>query len=142
MGDEEKEVSYFPDLSPYTYWDNRPPRQRPLYPVPLFNVGWLEYGHPFFVGVVREDEVWKLEFLCGHKLVHHTLGWFWCSLCLWGRERPDPGEQIKSGSAEIVLLDMEAGMGFAAPDLVGHYVRAHGYLPPEEFLVALRKQGA
>ncbi|WP_456044162.1 DUF7919 family protein [Streptomyces rubiginosohelvolus] len=39
------------------------------------------------------------------------------------------------GSAEIRV--MGHGVAYAAPELVAHYVEAHGYLPPIEFMEAV-----
>jgi hypothetical protein len=41
----------------------------------------------------------------------------------------------RGGSAEIRVVGV--GRVYAAPDLIGHYVEAHGYCPPEEFIAAV-----
>jgi hypothetical protein len=46
------------------------------------------------------------------------------------------GVQLSLGSAEIRVRS-GAGELLAAPDLILHYVTAHGYGPPEEFVMAV-----
>ncbi len=45
------------------------------------------------------------------------------------------GKWILLGAAEIRVLS-RMGTVYAAPNLIYHYVSAHGYKPPEEFLDA------
>ena len=68
-------------------------------------------------------------------------GWHDCSLC--GRKptdgplmRPIAGEPTMIGAANLFVPASD--VLYVAPSLVIHYVEDHGYLPPEEFLVALR----
>ncbi len=51
--------------------------------------------------------------------------------------RDDEGEFIVGG-AEIRVTG-SAGVTFAAPDMIIHYVTDHGYRPPDEFLDDLRR---
>jgi hypothetical protein len=46
------------------------------------------------------------------------------------------GEEISLGSAEMRLA-CEGHVIFAAPDLVCHYMAAHEYRPPDEFMAAV-----
>jgi hypothetical protein len=46
------------------------------------------------------------------------------------------GKEISLGSAEMRLRGKE-NIIFAAPDLVCHYMAAHEYRPPDEFVAAL-----
>lgn len=43
--------------------------------------------------------------------------------------------QRRLGSAEIAVAT--SATSFAAPDLILHYVRTHGYRPPAEFIQAV-----
>jgi hypothetical protein len=47
------------------------------------------------------------------------------------------GEMRLLGSAEIRVFS-ESGAIYAAPDLIYHYMAAHRYKPPEQFVSALR----
>src|SRR5439155_5623857 len=52
---------------------------------------------------------------------------------------PDPSQRpLMLGGAEIRVFG-ERGRIYAAPNLIYHYVVAHHYKPPDEFLQALRQ---
>ena len=44
--------------------------------------------------------------------------------------------QRAMGNGEIRVVDTASGITYVAPVLVLHYVVAHGYLPPPEFIDA------
>jgi hypothetical protein len=46
------------------------------------------------------------------------------------------GEEIALGEAEI-RVNGEGNVIFASPNLICHYIAAHGYRPPDEFMAAL-----
>jgi hypothetical protein len=50
------------------------------------------------------------------------------------------GEGIMLGDAEIHVQDAK-GRTFIAPDLLYHYILAHGYCPPREFIEAASSTG-
>ena len=108
---------YFPDLSQYTYLGLDPS---------VLNVGWLDAQHPFQRGKAPSQFVDRLRTLV-HNSVHQTRGFHQCSFCT------DPTAR---GSAEI-LVTGETGARYAAPTLILHYVEAHKYLPPAEFIAAV-----
>jgi hypothetical protein len=112
-------VAFFEDLSPYTYFPEKESLE-------IVNVGWLDRAHPFPTGETTEEFRAKLGRLCErrHK---QTRGFHPCYFCK-GQERP-------TSSAEMRV----AGNGrvYAAPSLVHHYVVAHGYRPPDEFVAAV-----
>ena len=60
-----------------------------------------------------------------------------CPLCGKRIEVEIDGETVGLGSAEIRVLG-EADI-YAAPDLLPHYIAVHNYLPPDEFIAALRQ---
>jgi hypothetical protein len=130
-------VTYFPDLSPYTYhqvegaWGE------------LLNIGWLERGHAVPTGSVPEDFVRRLAWLCAHTAVQRTRGIHRCTIppCASGRDAPRvvvtiDGEDVYLGGAEV-WVGVDGGIWYAAPDLVYHYVTAHGYRPPDGFIEAV-----
>ena len=47
------------------------------------------------------------------------------------------GEKLVLGSAEIGVFG-EAGLIYAAPNLIFHYVLVHHYSPPESFVRAMK----
>lgn len=113
-------MAFFEDLTPYTYLH---PEEEPPGTV---NIGWLDRGHPFPTGPTGDEFRAKLGRLCARR-VRQTRGFHPCCFCN-GRGRP-------ASSAEVRV----AGNGkvYAAPSLVHHYVVAHGYRPPEEFIAAV-----
>lgn len=58
-----------------------------------------------------------------------------CPLCNQRIEMEIDGEMVRLGSAEIRVIG-EHNI-YAAPDLLPHYMTAHRYMPPNEFLEAL-----
>lgn len=131
-------MTYFTDGSPYSFLETHEPR-------PLINVGWLSAEHPYPTGVVPEELVAKLGRLCRNG-VRRTRGLHRCEFCARPEgvalrppisARDDEGQFIVGG-AEIRVVG-PAGVTFAAPDMIIHYVTEHGYRPPDEFLDALRR---
>jgi hypothetical protein len=129
----EKIAMYAPDLTPYTY------TMQAVGPgLTALNVGWLDKDHPFEVGFVEPEVVQRIFHLCEIP-VRQTRGFHLCPFC---KERKRVvvkigGTELFLGSAEIRVQD-RAGVVFAAPNLIYHYITAHNYRPPEEFLSAVR----
>jgi hypothetical protein len=134
-------MTYFADGSPYSFLETDEPR-------PLVNVGWLSAGHPYPTGAVPEELAADLARLCRNG-VQRTRGFHRCEFCTrqdgLSRTPPvsarDDGGEFTVGGAEIRVAG-PAGVTFAAPDMITHYVTDHGYRPPDEFLDALRRNQA
>ena len=127
-------MTEFDDLSPYSYLPDSVPSG-----VSVLNVGWLDPGQEFPMGKVPEGFLEKLGALCARHTQARMRGWHSCQL-------PHPsgaplypitievGDQpVALGRAEIRVVGRN-GAWLAAPDLIYHYVEAHGYLPPEAFI--------
>ena len=123
---------YYPDLTSYCYFESqRSPK--------VLNVGWLDIHHPFPRKKASEELLDALFERSLHSDVQ-TRGWHRCEFC------DDPnvypirvfrhGQETTLGSAEITV-DGKDGRRYAAPNLIYHYVAAHDYDPPTEFLEAL-----
>ncbi len=63
-----------------------------------------------------------------------------CPLCNEPVSVEIAGESVRLGSAEIRVLG-DGGI-YAAPDLLPHYIEAHGYQPPDEFVDAVMRGGS
>jgi hypothetical protein len=113
-------VSFFEDLSRYTYI--HPEEDAPN----TVNIGWLDPGRVFPTGTTSEEFRAKLAALCERR-VKQTRGRHRCPFCS-GNDRP-------GGSCEMRVAG--DSMVYAAPWLVHHYVVAHSYLPPKEFIEAV-----
>jgi len=103
-----------------------------------FAIGWLDDQHSFPKGMVPESALERILALC-FCLVNQTRGFHQSPFI-----HPSPigysaeyrGKQIRLGSAEI-RVQGKSGKVYAAPNLIYHYIKDCGYLPPQEFLDAL-----
>jgi hypothetical protein len=93
-------------------------------------VGWLSSKHAFPTGRVEHAVFLRLEELladpwqpCAFAGVHE------CELCLYHCEAHGVNNVFIPGD----------GILFVAPELILHYMNAHGYRPPEEFCCAITK---
>jgi hypothetical protein len=101
-------------------------------------VGWLDKAVPFSTGATDSAFLEELLKLYRHR-TKQTRGYHLCPFCSKaevGVPLDVGGQQIKLGSAEIHVKG-SGGRTFVAPDLVYHYIVAHGYRPPTEFIEAV-----
>ena len=113
-------MAWFADLSPYTY---------SAFALPgTVNVGWLEPGNPYPVGAVPAAFLARLAEMCEGGRVNSARGPHLCGLC-------PPGAGW-CGSSQLHVAGSD-GVVYAAPILILHYVRDHGYRPPAEFVAAV-----
>jgi hypothetical protein len=94
----------------------------------LRSVGWLEIGHEFPTGSSSAEFISALH---GHLAnpfgVWYFMGSHECELC--------PPDQGPSGNGELYIPT--AKLCYVAPLMIAHYVDAHNYKPPQEFVDAL-----
>ena len=107
--------------------------------VPFLAVGWLEHPKEFHRGVVSEAVVSKLRLLVDQvreAYLHELLfrGGKTCTLCA-SNDQPSP---CHPWSQENIIVP-GIGVVYAAPGGIVHYVEAHSYLPPSQFLEAALK---
>ncbi|WP_394616711.1 hypothetical protein JNUCC0626_44960 [Lentzea sp. JNUCC 0626] len=119
-------MTHYPDLSPYEYLPHR---------APMVNVGWLDPAHEFPTGPAPDGLVAKLRRL-SRKPRNLARGFHWCGFC----EDGDQFDDLPLGNGEIHVT--AGGVRYSAPVLVAHYVRDHGYLPPQVFVDAVLGRGA
>jgi hypothetical protein len=113
-------MAHFADLTPYTYC--HPEEELP----DTVNIGWLDPDHPFPTGPTSKEFRDRLELLCGFP-VKQTRGVHPCYFCK-GQGRPGSSAEMRvAGDGKV----------YAAPSLVHHYVVAHDYRPPDEFIAAV-----
>jgi hypothetical protein len=142
-----KNMAYFPDLSPYAYAGYSP--------TGVLHVGWLDNIHPFAKGTVTPHLVEKMKVLAANP-TELKRGFHICELCSekitrvpventdprYNSSRQDrignrffcPKECMSNGEIRVTLDNMI----FAPPVLIIHYIEAHGYLAPQEFLNAVK----
>lgn len=124
---------YFPDGDKYRYMlDVELPGVQAI--------GWLDRNHPFRKGEIDICLVEGLISIAVSSAVNQTRGLHGCPLC-GGDDDPtiqrDGERRLVLGSAEIWILGSDGAI-FASPDMLIHSIVAHGYLPPPDYLVALR----
>jgi hypothetical protein len=115
----EIDSMHFPDLSPYVYSRPEPG---------TLNVGWLDGEHPFPTAEPAPALLESLAARCDAPPppdLPQCFGGHLCELC---QAHMDTGEIRVPGRGERV---------YAAPRMILHYVAAHRYLPPPEFVQAL-----
>lgn len=124
------------DLEPYNGCDDN----QILHLTPLA-VGWLSRAHSFTTGVVPTDVIVRLlQFCLDPYLVCRTPVARPCQLdhaCGLVPAVTLPDGEARFGDGEIRVIG--ADDVFAAPSLIHHYVTVHHYLPPAEFVKALRR---
>ena len=135
-------MTYYPDLALYDYLPETVPAG-----VNLLTVGWLEPGHEFPTAADGRDcgldpVFWQnLVTLAADHAVAVTRGVHGCRFrhlfeadfqygAVYGTR------VLYLGSAEIRVVAAD-GRRLTAPTLVVHYVRDHGYQPPEAFVEAV-----
>jgi hypothetical protein len=123
---------WFPDLSPYTYLHARASSP------PTLNVGWLDEEHPFPTGTLPRSVIQRLAILVEHGSTRATRGFHVCPFCPRADDGVSPGHRQARGNAEIRVVDA-AGVRYAAPSLIHHYVSVHGYRPPQVFVDAVMR---
>jgi hypothetical protein len=123
-------MAHYPDLSKYEY-----SRDRPLWPRVLLNVGWLGTNQPFPTGDCPRGFIAHLRELAKSPAAL-TRGFHQCEFC----PRSNDPQQTPRGNGEIRVRGTVRTI-YAAPTLIVHYVDAHHYQPPEEFIAAVLRRG-
>jgi hypothetical protein len=149
-------MAYFVDLSFYSYSAGDQSAAK--------NVGWLQRGQGFDTAEPSEETLDSLWSFCSVS-VNQTRGIHQCDLCAAPQAvyAARNGFKLLLGSSEIRVFSKEPGARsllnainsiessglillrrstvpisiYAAPSLLYHYVEAHQYKPPDEFLRAL-----
>jgi len=121
-------MAYFQDLSEYVYLHRfRRPGTK--------NIGWLDLTHEFMRATPSDDLLTKIWNFCKISTAQ-TRGLHSCEVCGDGKYTDRNGEKLLLGSSEIRVFS-EDGTIYAAPTLIYHYISAHNYCPPSEFLAAV-----
>jgi len=90
-------------------------------------VGWIERDHDFPIGTVDIEVFQRLtELLLDPWQPFVSMGCHECQLCLY-----------RGPSGNRNLFVPSQGIVFVCPELITHYMNAHGYRPPSEFCRAV-----
>ncbi|MFC8263325.1 hypothetical protein ACFUNF_38405 [Streptomyces sp. NPDC057291] len=96
-------------------------------------MGWLDRGKKYSQGAPPPSLVEALKRMTRTHRAQQTRGFHFCPWC--ASRLSYGGPDGPEGSAEIRV--MGRGVVYAAPELIAHYVEAHDYLPPTEFIEAV-----
>lgn len=122
-------MAFFQDFSVCNYFDSSTWLCR------FMAVGWIEHGKDYNRGPEPEQLVEKLVELrrdfSNTFPEFNTRGLHTCSLCKELGTFAAPLPQSNTN-----LLVPHRGFVFLAPGAIDHYIKTHGYLPPESFIEA------
>jgi len=117
-------MAHIPDLAPVSYLGLNGP---------IRAVGWLESSHSFSRGSVDAEFSRRFVALVERPLFGTMmLGMHYCSLCA---AEDKIGPDCRSSQSELLVPAFDCV--YEAPIWIGHYVLAHSYQPPEEFIRAV-----
>ncbi|GGC92598.1 hypothetical protein GCM10010994_58040 [Chelatococcus reniformis] len=128
-------MSYFPDLTPFTYGGAEPDPA-------ILNVGWLNFDHEMPVAEPNELFLSALRKAAAEP-VNLYRGCHLCDFC------PRPPMTLSSGGMPMLQARPETmgngeiwvkgsdGFTYVAPALILHYVSEHHYAPPKVFVDAI-----
>jgi hypothetical protein len=120
-------MTYFPDFSLYRYIGDSETS---------LNIGWLDQSMPYPQGETSEEFRQKLlQFCISAPRIHQTRGWHQCNL----GNCPYPVKIDENGFGDAEIRVIGQSKTYASPDLIIHYVIAHKYKPPDEFVEAVLK---
>ncbi|HEU5101497.1 MAG TPA: hypothetical protein VFU22_20885 [Roseiflexaceae bacterium] len=122
-------MTYFPDLSPLTYFGKADADK-------LVAVGWLDEAHPYSQGEVSQTFLDRLvELLAKPWAPAYLLGFHECPWCGEDADANYNGRSITVGALNLYVPG--DGFLYVMPSLALHYIQAHGYAPPQEFCEAV-----
>jgi len=119
---------YYEDLSPYDYGMTKYKN--------ALNIGWLDRGRFFFEGDFPEKEE-VLRKLNAKEIENRYRGFHGCPFCDPYEKKDNSTWIIKDRNGNGEYIVHGNGKTYAAPTLVTHYIEAHNYLPPKEFIDAV-----
>ena len=128
-------MSYYADLTPFEYGGHECPEgSEPV------NIGWLgdtliEEGE--VEGEVTETFVNRLKYLVDNHRACTYRGSHECPFCY--KSFGDGRVHMKGSGNGQVHVKGEGNRWYVAPALIHHYVKEHGYKPPQEFIDAVMK---
>ena len=114
-------MSWYADLAPCDYFGDE-------HAGSIRSVGWLERGHAFRRDAIDEAIFNRLQELLSNPWSPFvTVGVHVCDLCQFFPEAHGSSNLFVPGS----------GFLWVCPELICHYMNAHGYAPPSEFCRAV-----
>ncbi len=121
-------MGYFQDLQKVEWWHEPSFAYSDSVPgeFDALLIGWVG-DEVLSSGKVADEILTKLEWAYEHRTLNQgCLGLHDCEIC---NQNSDGGE----------ILIMDGDTSYIAPKMLLHYIKAHSYLPPQEFLDAVEK---
>jgi hypothetical protein len=125
-------MPFIPDGAPYDFLAETIP-----FGVTAVAIGWLGAGEPFPRGPVSHDVLDHLRLAIRTQQWAVTRGFHRCPFCAEPQNAEHSGVEGPRGNAEVRFASSDARTWFIAPTLVAHYIDAHDYEPPADFLEAV-----
>jgi len=104
----------------------------------LIAVGWLDSEHSYQQGTTSLEFRNRIELFCSNSIIRN-FGVEPCALC-----KREPVIAVLHSGIEVILygtyeirIPSHVQRIYAAPDLILHYIIAHNYKPPQEFIDAV-----
>ena len=140
-------MTYYADLTTYGYAGKAQGPSAPKEPAAL-NVGWLAASHPYSKGELPAGFAERLLEELISQRYHVFRGYHHCELCKQDRGEHGPdtitveGEPYALGDREVLVVgpnqqELGSKRRYNAPSTICHYMEAHGYRPPDEFIEAV-----
>jgi hypothetical protein len=124
----------FKDLEPCRYHDG--PFDPTNWHVPLLAIGWLEYPTRFNQGDSPDSLASRIRTLNSQAanafFLFSFMGLHNCSFCAAN----DPHSSELPASSSNLFIPGNSVV-FVAPGRIDHYIEAHSYLPPKQFITAV-----
>ena len=111
-------MAFYEDLSPYNYTH---------YCEKEINIGWLQKDKEFPVGNIPEGFLERLKWFSEKPFPVFHSGQHICEFC---------EDKNASGSCELRIVGADDTV-YACPELIIHYIEAHNYCPPQQFIDAV-----
>ena len=137
-------MSYYPDLTPFEYeGEHFRERMASRFGLPrktvFLNVGWLDSAYAFEKGEVEPEFMDTLFEAAPNFGSFFHRGYHSCPFCD-ANELDRDYEMVKverggrTGYLGSSMIVVPAGdVAYIAPNLIYHYIEAHGYRPPDRF---------
>ena len=130
-------MTYYEDLSPYSYLNSHES---------AYNVGWLDAHHDYPICDPTPLLVRHLAIACKSP-VSMTRGFHICELCkIPSRDEIMAGRRLIVNIKDVgdigvdngeIRVRGQSGLIYAAPRMILHYLVAHHYCPPNDFVAGL-----
>lgn len=122
-------MTHYDDLSPYTYSNAEGAE--------MLNVGWLSDGFEYRKGSPPSGFLTALKRLAKNPQ-NVFRGIHFCEICPSFEKAQESvySDDLFLGSGEIRVIGTN-GSVYVAPVSIIHYVEAHDYLPPKDFIDAV-----